>query len=296
MSSSQRDGGPASCEEFALPYELSASLSRPLPATGKQASSHLNDLASTIEGAIIPRLLINHGVRPAPMGEATVYVKQPILPVEEFTRLILSENSRDSQDYIDTLVARGTSVESLLLDLMAPAARLMGEMWTADLCHFVDVTLGLSRLQQLLRRLNTQSSRADGLRTAAMPQALLLPAPGEQHMFGLRILEEFLLRDGWDVRCNLRINESDIIDLVSEDDYVFAGFSLSHEDLLKPLASAIQMVRDTSRNRDIKVMVGGVIFVDHPELVSNVGADALGRDAKEAVFLAKQWIEPVRLS
>ena len=104
----------------------------------------------------------------------------------------------------------------MLLDLLAPSARLMGEMWTADQVSFVDVTLGLSRIQQLLRQLRNMT---DGSAVSAVNKgrALLVPAPGEQHTFGLRVVEEFLLRDGWEVRSNLRATEHDILHLVAED-------------------------------------------------------------------------------
>ena len=52
-----------------------------------------------------------------------------------------------------TFCRDGLPVERVLLDLLAPSARLMGEMWTADQVSFVDVTLGLSRIQQMLRQL-----------------------------------------------------------------------------------------------------------------------------------------------
>ena len=44
---------------------------------------------------------------------------------------------------------------------------------------------------------------------------MLVPAPGEQHTFGLRVVEEFLLRDGWEVRSNLRASEDEVVQLVS---------------------------------------------------------------------------------
>ena len=48
------------------------------------------------------------------------------------------------------LLDDGIPLEALLLDLFAPVARRLGTMWEADQIDFVDVTIGTSRLQQIL--------------------------------------------------------------------------------------------------------------------------------------------------
>jgi methanogenic corrinoid protein MtbC1 len=45
-------------------------------------------------------------------------------------------------------------------------------------------------------------------------------------------------------------------------------------------------IRQASRNRDITVMVGGRLFLERPELVAKVGADAMATDARQAVMVA----------
>lgn len=55
----------------------------------------------------------------------------------------------------------------------------------------------------------------------------------------------------------------------------------------------IEAARGASRNRDLIVMVGGPLFIENPELVALVGADATARDAKEAVLRADAMV-PLR--
>ncbi|NJK90043.1 MAG: cobalamin B12-binding domain-containing protein [Myxococcales bacterium] len=88
----------------------------------------------------------------------------------------------------------------IFLDLLAPVARLLGDLWLIDLCTFTDVTIGLSRLQQLVRELAPAFEDGHDLRGFGH-RALLAPAPGEQHTFGMHLVEEFLRRAGWDVGC-----------------------------------------------------------------------------------------------
>ena len=69
--------------------------------------------------------------------------------VADFARLILTRSEAQALDCIESMRIKGAPIESIYLDLLAPAARYLGEMWEEDLCDFTDVTIGLGRLQVL---------------------------------------------------------------------------------------------------------------------------------------------------
>lgn len=71
-------------------------------------------------------------------------------------------------------------VESLYLDLLAPAARHLGELWCADACDFASVTLALGRLQKVMHQLSP-AFEGDVQHREHGRRALLVPVPGEQH-------------------------------------------------------------------------------------------------------------------
>jgi methanogenic corrinoid protein MtbC1 len=205
--------------------------------------------------------------------------------VETFTHFAFHPDDSDAVALVDQLLGDGLGAESLMLDLLAPAARLMGEMWSSDEASFLDVTLGLSRIQQLMRQLRLPAA---GL-APEQGSALLMPVPGEQHVLGLRMVEEMLLRDGWRVRLAQASDEMLAGQLAAVEAYDFVGFSLSGERLLPALRSAIREVRAQSRNRDVRIMVGGVAFSGHDRITPPLDADAVVGDAHEAVSQARRW-------
>ena len=209
----------------------------------------------------------------------------PAEMVETFVHLAFSPDGSDSIQLIEQLLDDGVPAETLMLELLAPAARLMGEKWSGDEANFLDVTLGLSRIQQVLRQFHfpVLDSLAD------RGAALLVPVPGEQHVLGLRMVEEFLMRDGWRVRCSPVASMEQLRQLVAADPYDFVGFSISGERLLPALRSAIREVRAASRNRSVRIMVGGVAFAGQGRSVPHIDADAMVGDAHEAVAQAKRW-------
>lgn len=247
-------------------------------------------LAETVENVIVPRLLLNFGVDTGAVVEAISAGK--LLDrdtISGFCRLVVGADSRDAFRFVEILLERGVSVEAILLDVMAPAARVMGELWESDLCNFVDVTVGLARIQQITRQIrpwnvgNLDISDQKG-------SILLVPSPGEQHTFGLKIVEEFFLRDGWDVDCLLRAGAEEIAVAVADKSYDIIGLTLGGQRLLEPLRSAITLARYHSLNRSIKVIIGGVGLADYPDLKTLVAADACVADVNDAVILANSWV------
>jgi MerR family transcriptional regulator, light-induced transcriptional regulator len=255
-----------------------------------QPSDHMVRLTSTIEADIIPRLLLAHDLG-APGRAQNPPPQDSLSPVavSHFVAALLGPDVDKPQEIIDGYIARGISLKVILLDLMTPAARNLGDMWTADLCNFVDVTLGVSRMQSILRRQSGQVGM--GYESVGLGhRALLVPAPGEQHTFGLKIVREFLQRDGWDVNCEFNASVDSVIQAVTDTYFDFVGFSLSGETLLDDLKCTIELTRRASLNTSIRVMVGGVIFAQRPALAKRIGADFFANDAQEAVGAANHWL------
>jgi len=69
-------------------------------------------------------------------------------------------------------------------------------LWDNDECDFIDVTLGVARLQKLLATFNG-SHLLPGLDMRR--QVLLAMTPGDQHYFGASMVERFLQAAGWSV-------------------------------------------------------------------------------------------------
>jgi len=247
-------------------------------------------LARAIEHEIIPRLMKAHR---APNECLT----QPVArgpgvtrrDVEKFTRLVLSKDDGVAQACIEAMRERGISVETIYLDLLAPVARHLGELWEQDLCDFTDVTIGLGRLHQVLRELSPAFGHAQD-HPGNGRRILLLPSPGEQHTFGLVMVSEFFRRAGWDVAGSPWEAGADPVVMVRREWFDAVGFSLAAELHVDDLCECIQAVRRAARNMHLGILVGGPIFGEQPDLVARVGADGVTTDGRQAPALAEQVI------
>lgn len=248
-------------------------------------------LARIIESEVIPRLVLARRAddgQPAPVGTGG-----PPPTAEEAARLaqlVVEHDLPVALAFVEQLRARGIPVESVYLDLLAPAARELGRQWEDDRRSFSEVTVGLWRLHQLLYELSPLFQH-DAVPPSSSLRALLVTAPGEQHSFGLAMTAEFFRRAGWLVSGGPLVCADELATLVHREWFAIVGISASSEVRIDSVASAIHTIRRASRNRRLGILVGGVVFDDHPERVALVGADAYAGDARQAPLQARALLD-----
>lgn len=244
-------------------------------------------LAKAIQHEIIPRLMLAHRTpHECELPADFAVVKVTSEEVADFARLILTRREAQALQCIETMRIKGAPIESIYLDLLAPAARHLGELWEEDLCDFTDVTIGLGHLQKMLHQLSAEVEKkrhpvSNGLRV------LLVPTPGEQHTFGLAMVAEFFQRDGWYVTGGPYDLFDDPATLVKRQKFDVVGFSLATVAQLERLTECIAEVRKASKNQGVCIMVGGPLFAGNPEFGSRVGADLVANDGSLAPGLAR---------
>jgi MerR family transcriptional regulator, light-induced transcriptional regulator len=252
-----------------------------------ESEARLARLARTIEGEIVPRLVLaRHVARLSQVPKSPELAAPDDVDVKELVRLLLAHDVAVASAYVETVRHRGASLEVVCLQLLAPAARELGLLWEQDECDFMQVTVGLCRLHHLLRELAPEF-RADEIELKLDKRILLAPLPGEQHTFGITLVAQFLRRAGWDVWHEFPNTDTDILEVLHQNWFTVVGLSVGIESRLDHVTTVIEGIRRTSRNRAVGVLVGGPLFVAKPEIASLVGADATAADGMEAVERAE---------
>ena len=236
---------------------------------------------------VLPRLALARRMPPAKAAEGGL----PIGPddVAAFALTILERDADEAMARIHALLDRGATLETIFLNLLGPAARSLGELWNDDVCDFTQVTVGSWRLQQLLRELSPSFTDPGEVPDPAR-RALLVPAPGEQHTFGLFMVAEFFRRAGWEVRAGPFVSTEEMLDVLRHESFAVVGISASSHARIEGVAATIRSIRKASRNRAVGVLVGGPPFVEQPELAKRLGADASAVDGRHAVLQAESLL------
>ncbi|TFU03099.1 cobalamin B12-binding domain-containing protein [Polymorphobacter arshaanensis] len=248
-------------------------------------TEYAQSLSSLIETEIIPRLMVAHT---ATALTADIVATDPgidALEIEAFAPMVMAVEADVLLAHVESILARGVSLETLMVDFLAPTARLLGEFWEADRCDFVDVTMGLWRMQEVVHEIATQR-QAERASTGGGRSALFVTMPGDQHSFGTVVIEELFRRDGWVTDRLSEVESADLMKRVASDWFDLIGLTVSCDCHMADLASVIVALRSVSRNARVCVMVGGRIFSADPDLAAQVGADGTARDAKLALKVA----------
>lgn len=241
-----------------------------------------------IESQIIPRLLMAHNtseaagrlrsMRAISADEASRFA---LLPLRLEAASLLAE--------VDAFMAKGASVETICLDLLAPAARKLGEMWESDECDFLDVTMGLWRLQEVMREVAARSPAEFG--DMQMPySALFSPMPGDNHNFGVMMIEEVFARAGWRSEAMVKPERRELLDRLARQPFDLVGLTLARDCPSAALGNLIRAVRNVSANPRIIVLIGGRMINENPGIATEVGADGTGADALAALDLANSLV------
>ncbi|MFM7350061.1 MAG: B12-binding domain-containing protein [Erythrobacter sp.] len=245
---------------------------------------------SIIESQIIPRLLMAHtgtdksSIRP---GRS-----RAITPEEaaRFAELPLRLEAASLLEEVDGFIAKGASVETICLDLLAPAARMLGEMWDRDECDFLDVTMGLWRLQEVMREVAARSPAELG--GIEVPRtALFSPMPGDNHNFGVLMIEEVFTRGGWRAEALIKPERRELLDRLAHQPFDLVGLTLARDCPSAALANLVKAVRNISANPHIVVLVGGRMINENPDVAKEVGADGTGADALAALEVANSLVK-----
>ncbi len=271
------------------------------PAYGQNLASECESprvrgasIGRSMELELIPRLL-QHARGATGSTDALPDPSAPITDadVRALVEACLSQDEDRCAALVTDHIESGAPLERICLDLLTPAARNLGLLWEEDEADFVEVTLGLGRMQRVVRDLGRRVAAETPMSDDA-GQAFLCGMPGEQHSLGLAMVAEFFVADGWGVTVGPPLGAEDVLHEVAAHWYDVIGLSVGLVERIPKITDVIRDIRRASLNTDLAVLVGGQAFLDRPELVVAVGADASAPDASQGPMVGRTLVQARR--
>ncbi len=169
-------------------------------------------------------------------------------------------------------------------ELMVPALARLGEDWSAGRIALSQIYMGSRICEDIVECVlpPTAEERKGQPRMA-------ITVLNDYHTLGKRIVLSVLRASGFDVLDYGRLDPMMLIERVLGDEVKILMISV----LMLPAALKVKAVRTAldARGYSVRIGVGGAPFVFDPALFREVGADAMGRNAAEAVAIANRWRE-----
>lgn len=220
--------------------------------------------------------------------------------VDDLIAASLSVDGADLSRVVSALRRARISDWRLVEGYVPAAARRLGQDWADDRKSFYQVSVGVARLQRLVRAL-ADSQRADAGRGPAArssgtgPAAarhdpgdqaraglsVLLAVPqGEQHTLGAVVAACRLRRAGVSVCLRLGLARTEVGHLMAARRVDAALVSVGSEKLLPAAVGLIDTIRNLSA---VPVAIGGAILSCGEGVTSCVGADVVNDDPVAAL-------------
>lgn len=164
--------------------------------------------------------------------------------------------------------------------LMVPALEYIGQEWHDGNIALSQIYMGGRFCEDLVERVLPPS---DPARKNQPPSAIVVL--NDYHLLGKRIVYAVMRASGFELFDYGRMDVAQLTERVQADGVEVLMISV----LMLPSALKVREVRE-ALGSDIKILVGGAPFLFDEELWREVGADAMGRHAADAVRTVQNWM------
>lgn len=190
--------------------------------------------------------------------------------------------TRDAFVSLLSEVRRSRISLAALADIYIPeAARRMGQDWHDDQMSWMDVSIGVGRLQSLLREIGV-AWIADQAGDAGHGTVLLIVPDREQHTLGPMVAMGQMRRYGVSVCLRIAPSFSELRQLFADRHFDGTLISVSTKDKLEGVAKTVQFLRSIA-TRPCPIVVGGAVMAKVEDPASLTGADFSSNDIGAAL-------------
>lgn len=167
-------------------------------------------------------------------------------------------------------------------ELMIPALTRLGDDWNAGEIALSQIYMGSRICEDVVERVLPTASPT---RKAYPPTAIVVLS--DYHSLGKRIVLSVMHASGFNVLDFGRMEIEPLVARIQAEQVKFLLISV----LMLPAALKVKELRralDAIGSR-VRIAVGGAPFLFDPELWREVGADAMGCNAADAIAIVRRW-------
>ncbi|MCU7376226.1 cobalamin B12-binding domain-containing protein [Paucibacter sp. O1-1] len=186
---------------------------------------------------------------------------------------------------LEGALGREQSLPQVAVHVIQPAMYEVGRRWQNNSVSAAQERLATALSQTWMARARSRATAApdNGLR------ALFACMAGNHHTLGLRMVADAFELDGWSTSyLGANASLADLVAKVHEIRPQLVGLSASLPQHLRGLREAVQALRAAMREDCPRIVVGGLVFNQFPQLAPWAGAESLGADAVTAAAAAVQ--------
>ncbi len=199
---------------------------------------------------------------------------------------LISGDIEKTEELTTAALASGTPAKEIMDRGLIPGLDEVGRRFQEGEYFFPELLVSGAAMKTALARLKPELVKSSGAITG---KYVIGTVRGDIHDIGKNIVIMMLEGNGWDVTdLGIDVPTDAFVKAVKEADCQILGMSALLTTTIPRLAETIEALRKEGLRDKVKVMVGGVSVTK--EYAVEIGADAYGEDAVDAVAEAKRLI------
>jgi methanogenic corrinoid protein MtbC1 len=199
-----------------------------------------------------------------------------------YLNFLLDGDRQQASRLIRDAAESGTPVRDIYLDVFQSAQREIGRLWYAGEINVAQEHYASAATQFIMAQLYPYVFSSEKINRRLVAAC----AQGELHEIGLRMVTDFFEIEGWDTYY-LGANQpvSGLIQTLSMYETDVLAISASMMFHRRYVAEVIQQTKESGVGDSLRIIVGGYLFNQFPEMYKDLGADGYAHDAQDAIEL-----------
>lgn len=219
-------------------------------------------------------------------GEELPVSEQWLEIKEDFRNKLLEGDFKGCLAIANQYVTDQQTLQALYLQIIQPAMYEIGMLWEEAKISVAQEHLASAVVARIMATIGSNISTTEKTKG----KAIVTSAINEFHEIGAWMISDVLDQDGWRVRyLGANTPNQDLLQMVDEFYPDLLAISVTMPFSVTAVKNVITAIKENPLHKDLKVMVGGRVFNDNPELLEFVGAHGFAANTDEALRLTRNW-------
>jgi 5-methyltetrahydrofolate--homocysteine methyltransferase len=204
----------------------------------------------------------------------------------ELAKLLSDLEEEKALQFVDQALEKGMDAEALLGETKE-AMSIVGKRFASGEYFIPDLIFSGEILKQIIQKLEPYLRKTKG--AAKLGKVVMGTVAGDIHDIGKDLVVFMLDVNGFEViDLGIDVPAQKFVDAVKESGSTVVGLSGFLTLAFENMKATVEAIKAAGLRDKVRIMIGGGQIDD--QVKTFTGADAYGKDAMEAVQLAKGWI------
>ena len=208
---------------------------------------------------------------------------------DELAQTIIDGEEEDCLRVIQEGLARGVDPLDAVEKGLAKGINKIGDDFAEEIVFLPELIMAADAMKAAMKILDKEI-KAGGKERKSLGKIVLGTIKGDIHDIGKSVVGAVLQANGFDViDLGIDVDEDTYIQAVIENNADCLGMSTLLTLPLMTMGEVIEKMNEKGLRRNVKIIVGGCPVTQ--EFADEIGADAVGFDAKDAVKKVKRLLD-----